>query len=72
MLHDQDLMRNRLVRGAAFHFPAQYMALRRAALRTVLVQRAARRTLQGIAGGRQDWADPSKSEARLPLNPSLE
>jgi len=72
MLHDQDLMRNRLVRGAAFHFPAQYMALRRAALRAVLAQRAARRALQGIAGAGQDWADASKSGPKPPLNPSLE
>jgi len=72
MLHDQDLVRNRLVRGAAFHFPAQYMALRRAALRAVLVQRAARKTLQGIAGAGQDWADTAKSGPNPPLNPSLE
>lgn len=46
LLHDQDLLRNRLTREAAFHFPAPYIALRRAALRAVLLQRAARSSLR--------------------------
>ena len=42
LLHDQDLLRNRLVRGAAFHFPTSYMSARRIALRAVLATRALR------------------------------
>ncbi len=46
LLHDQDVLRNRLVRAAAFHFPKPYMAARRAALRAVLARRALRHALR--------------------------
>ena len=48
LLHDQDRLRNRIVRDTAFHFPTLYMAARRLALcaglalRAVLATRAVR------------------------------
>ena len=45
LLHDQDLLHNRLIREAAFHLPGPYMTARRLALRTVLATRALRKRL---------------------------
>ena len=49
LLHDQDLLRNRVVREVAFHFPRSYMVTRRLALQALL---AKRRTQQKLGLGR--------------------
>lgn len=50
LLHDQDLLRNRVVREAAFHFPKSYMTARRLALQALLAKQTAQQTLR--LGGR--------------------
>ena len=45
LLHDQDLLRNRVVREVAFHFPKSYMTARRLALQALLAKRRAQQTL---------------------------
>jgi len=45
LLHDQDAVRNRVMREAAFHFPKLYMAARRVALRALLTKHAVQRKL---------------------------
>jgi hypothetical protein len=48
LLHDQDVLLNRVVRDIAFHFPNAYMAARKLALQAVL----AKRSLQDSLGAR--------------------
>ncbi len=42
LLHDQDRLRNRVVREVAFHFPRTYATARRTALRALIVKRSLR------------------------------
>ena len=51
LLHDQDLLRNRVVREVAFHFPKSYMTARGLALQALL---AKRRTQQKLGLSRHD------------------
>jgi len=46
LLHDQDVLRNRAVREAAFRFPRSYMLARRMALQALLTKRTAQQKLR--------------------------
>jgi len=54
LLHDQDVLLNRVVRDIAFHFPNAYMAARKLALKAVL----AKRSLQDSLAARPATATP--------------